>query len=407
MSTLIICLPQVAFSPAVIYDYALTGDGLKVANHAMSPPALLPVADRGGEVVVVVPVAMLSWHIVELPKGVGAGSPRLRVILDGLLEDQLLDESENLHFALAPGATTGLPVWVAACDKAWLRGHLQALEQAQHRVSRIVPEFAPETGPLQLHALGQVDLPQLVVLGGVGGGVMLLPLTSAALAVVPGPATPDEEVVISAEPSVAELAEHLLQRKVSLVTRQQRWLDAARSTWDLGQFDLASSGRARTFKRLSGLGRELWQVPAWRPARWGVVLVLLSNLIGMNVLAWKEQSELQARRDALLGTLTQTFPGVKVVIDAPLQMEREVAALRLATGAASGRDMEALLAALGSAAPADRSASNIDFAAGELRIKGLQLNAQEMSSLVVQLKGQGYSAKPEAEAVVIKQELVP
>jgi general secretion pathway protein L len=51
--------------------------------------------------------------------------------------------------------------------------------------------------------------------------------------------------------------------------------------------------------------------------------------------------------------LTSTFPkSVKVVVDAPLQMEREVAALRQATGAASGRDLESMLAALAAAAPA-------------------------------------------------------
>ena len=36
------------------------------------------------------------------PRALGAGSPRLRAVLEGLLEDRLLDEPETLHFALQP-----------------------------------------------------------------------------------------------------------------------------------------------------------------------------------------------------------------------------------------------------------------------------------------------------------------
>ena len=403
MSTLIIFLPPTLPGATPAYDYALTPDGRTLTDHASVPLALLPAAQRGGDVVAVVPVALLSWHSVELPKGVGAGSPRLRPILEGLLEDRLLDESVQIHLALAPGATGGGRVWVAACDKAWLRGHLQTLEAAQRPVTRIVPEFTPETGPLQVHAVGEADLPQLVVTGEVVGGMLRVPLAAAALALLPA-TSPDEDILVLAEPGVAALAEQLLQRKVSLLTRQQRWLAAARTPWDLAQFDLASSGRARTVKRLSGMGRELLQAPGWRPARWGAVLLLLVNLIGLNAWAWKEQSALQTRRAAVQGMLTQTFPQVKVVVDAPLQMEREVAALRQATGAASGRDLEAILAALGAALPADRAAGGIEFATGEARVKGLQLSAQEASSLSGQLRAAGYSARLEGDTVLIKQE---
>ena len=41
------------------------------------------------------------------------------------------------------------------------------------------------------------------------------------------------------------------------------------------------------------------------------------------------------------------------------------------------------------------------------RIKGLQLGPEEASSLSVQLKGQGYSARAEGDTMFIKQELAP
>ena len=133
-------------------------------------------------------------------------------------------------------------------------------------------------------------------------------------------------------------------------------------------------------------------------------MLLGAQLLGLNAWAWKEQSAFQARRAATQGLLTQTFPQVKLVVDAPLQMEREVSALRQATGATSGRDLEAMLAALGTAAPADRSAGAIDFLAGEVKIKGLQLSAQEASSLSAQLKSQGYAARQEGDALIVKQD---
>ena len=407
MSTLIISLPLAAHDATTGYDYALTPDGQTLKAHASVPLALLPAVERGRDVVAVVPMASLSWHTVELPKGVGPNSPRLRAILEGLLEDKLLDEAEHLHLALAPGAAVGALTWVAACDKRWLRGHLQALEASKRPVARLVPEFSPQTGPLQIYAVGEDDLPQLVVTGEAAGGVMCLPLTAAALALIPLVSAPDEEVLVLAEPGVAELAEQLLQRKVDLQTPPQRWLEAARSPWDLAQFELASSGRTRTYKRLSSVTRELLHAPGWRPARWGIVVLLLANLTGLNAWAWKEQSALQTQRLAVRATLMQTFPQVKVVVDAPLQMEREVAALRQATGAASGRDLDAMLAALAGALPADRAASAIEYVAGAARVKGLQLSAPEVASLAGQLKGQGYTAQVEGDALLLKQDLAP
>lgn len=353
----------------------------------------------------VVPASLLSWHAVELPKGVGLGSPRLRLVLENLLEDRLLDDTADLHMALAPGASVTGSVWVAVCNKTWLQGHLQALESAQRPITRVVPEFAPETGPLHVHAVGDADQQQLVATGEAVGGVLRIPLHASNIALVPS-SLPDEQSLIFAEPAVSELAEQLLERKVTLLTRSERWLDAARSPWDLAQFDMANSGRARTVKRLSGVLSDLLQSPSWRPARWGIAVLLGAQLLGLNAWAWKEQSAYQARRAATQGLLTQTFPQVKLVIDAPLQMEREVAALRQATGATSGGDLEALLGALGSAAPPDRTASAIDFLAGEVKVKGLQLTAQEASNLAGQLQGQGYAVRQDGDALVVKQETI-
>ena len=406
MNTLAIYLPQGAAGVTLTYDYALIADGHNLIDHACVSAAFLPATARASEVVAVVPVELLSWHRVELPKGMGTGSARLRPVLEGLLEDRLLDETTQLHLALEPAAGPGGgSVWVAACDKSWLRGHLQALETAQRRVSRVVPEFSPEAGVLRMHVISDAGLPQLIMTGGQVAGVMRLPLTSAAMALVPS-TEDDTEILMFAEPEVVELAEKLLQRKVELTTRPQRWLEAAQSSWDLAQFELASSSRLRAVKRLTMFARDLLHAPAGRPARWGFAFLVVIHLVGLNIWSWQVQNNLQAQRTAITTTLTQTFPQIKLVVDAPLQMERELVVLRQTSGTLSGRDLEPVLAALGSVARADLSLGAIEFMVGETRLKGLQLGAPEVSRISEQLQRLGYAARQDGDTFFIQQ-IVP
>jgi hypothetical protein len=56
---------------------------------------------------------------------------------------------------------------------------------------------------------------------------------------------------------VASLAEQLLQHASRSCSRRRALLQAARTRWDLAQFEFASSGRARAFKKLvHRLGRS-------------------------------------------------------------------------------------------------------------------------------------------------------
>ncbi len=363
----------------------------------------LPSPGRGFELVAVVPAAALSWHAVDLPEGLSTASPLLRTVLAGLLEDRLLDDLETMHLALAPERRTAAngQTWVAACDKAWLQGHLQLFESSQRPVTRIVPEFAPSQEPLQLHAVGDAESASWIMTGALANGLIRLPFSAATLSLLPQPAE-NEVWPVFAEPGLAAATEQMLESKVGLVTRQQRWLDAANSTWDLAQFDLAHSARSRTLKKITvGLG-ELLYAPQWRPVRWGALGLVLVNLLGLNVWAWQQNRNLAATRLAVQNTLTQTFPAVKVVVDAPLQMQREINVLRQANGTAAADDLEVMLAALSRANSGGRTLSSIDFANGELRIKGLDSDSQALGAVANQLSASGYTAQPEGDTVLIK-----
>jgi len=408
MSTLIVTLPKVLANPATLFDYVLSPDGQHLGEQSSAPAALLPNKGNAQEVVALVPVQLLSWHQVQLPKGILARrllsttSPqRLRAVLDGLLEDHLLDEPAQLHFALEPQPQAEAPVWVAACDRAWLQAALQVLEQAGLPVSRIVPAFAPSSLGESLQVIGEPGDAQVVCTA--RGGVTVWPLSKASVALLNWP----EDQSIAAEPSVAALAEQLFHRPVELVSSAQQRVNAAQSPWDLAQFDLVNSSRARTWKQLgSGFGRFLKE-PAWRAARLSLLALLLINLVGLITWAWKEQAAINAKKTAIREVLTRTFPGVRVVVDAPIQMNRELLALQQANGAASGRDLESLLGHLSAAAPAGLAPTAIDFVAGELRIKGVPLKPDEVAAMAFKLKPRGYGLSTEGESLLIKQVWAP
>jgi general secretion pathway protein L len=119
--------------------------------------------------------------------------------------------------------------------------------------------------------------------------------------------------------------------------------------------------------------------------------------------AWKEQSALSAKRVAIANTLTSTFPDVRVVVDAPLQMARAVTDLQRQSGLVTGADMEVMLARLQSAAPELQAPAAIEFIAGELRLKGLGVTANALSAIATKLQAQGYAVQLDGEDMIIKQ----
>jgi general secretion pathway protein L len=410
MSTLILTLPLARPGPATEYSFALSSDGHSATRHGSASAALLPDPGRAGEVVAVVPARALSWQRVPLPQGIGAQSPRLRAVLDGLLEERLLDDPAQLHFALQPGARPGAPAWVAICDRAWLRDALAALEAAGRPAARVVPVYAPgptASGQAEMDALGTPEDAHWAITGqGADQGVVLLPLSGAALALAGALTTGENAPPARAEPAVAALAEQVLGRPVLLHSASARALQAARSDWDLAQFDLASSGRTRALRKAGTLAGALLRAPQWRAARWGAGLLVLAHLLGLNALAWQERGALAAKQQAVRNTLTQTFPQVKVVVDAPVQMERELTLLRHTAGGMSGRDLEPMLAAASALAPGQLPTA-IDYSAGELRLRGTTLSAPDQASADSAARASGYRLRTEGDSLWLRAEATP
>lgn len=410
MRTLIVQLPLSPASAAVAYPHAWVHAPATAGRMAVhwAQAALLPTAERGSEVVLMVPAQALSWQQLELPAGLHKQPSRVLAALQGVLEDRLLADPASLHLALQTDwADTARP-WVAACDKAWLSGHLQALEAAGLTVHRIVPEVSPNTDALHVLALGDTESGWLWF-SHKERGVWGSPIKSVQASDWPAwlgrldDATPLQAM---AEPALASwLSDRLSDRPgtpAQLLQPQQHWLQALASDWDLAQFDLQTHTHARRLKSLQKFANALWTTPAWRPARWGLALLVLTQLVGLNAWAWKTRADWQAQRQAMTRILQETFPKTTVVVDAPLQMAREVARLRQGSGQLAPHDLESLLSALGQALPPGMSApTQLVFQPGQLQVQGLTLTAVQQQSIEQALQRQGYRWRAEDGGGVI------
>ena len=356
-----------------LFDYVSSVDGRTVAQSGQALAKDLP--RLGGEVVAVVPWQVLAWHNLTLPPGTGG---RLNAVLASLLEDSCLQDPNELHLVLSPTATSRLRqgglAMVAACGKDWLRQALAPLLAAGLRIQRLVPEVCPSptSNAAQLYLLDDGARSQALLCS--HDSVWRLPQASAALAA--WASIPNK--TLWCEPAVADTAQRLSEGMALLQTPQQRCLQACGNGWDLAQGEWAQHSGLRGWRWLQAAWRSLRFDPAWQATRRGAALLLLVNLLGLNLWAWQTQAQLSAQRDSVNALLTATFPQVKVVIDAPLQMRREVEALQKNSAQAQDADVDVMLQVLSTAWPAGAVPTQIDYRGGTLRLGGLNNEALDV-----------------------------
>jgi general secretion pathway protein L len=253
----------------------------------------------------------------------------------------------------------------------WLRDALQALEATQAARGRVVPGPLPGATDAVL-VLG--TCPEDALLAATPGdqGVVLCPWLRPAW---PSGLDADPPPPLVAEPAVACAGRTGPGRSAQLQTEHERALLAARSpgTWPRWT---ASSGRTRTLRKAEPGRPTAARAPmARRP-------------LGRRRAAAGAPG--RAQRLGLAGTpdagrqescCTQRphadFPAGQGSGRCPLQMERELAQLRRAAGSAARPG--GLLAAAAQALPAQAQPSAIDFGAGELRLKGLNLTETDLA----------------------------
>jgi general secretion pathway protein L len=100
--------------------------------------------------------------------------------------------------------------------------------------------------------------------------------------------------------------------------------------------------------------------------------------------------------------LRETFPNVPVVVDAPVQMQREVGALAQSRGAADV-DVPRLLTAVSAAGGNTKVFTSLDLNASELRLKSGSLSDADAGALTSAIGAQGWQVRIQGDQLVLQR----
>lgn len=313
-----------ADSPAE-WSFVFSRDGQSVTEEGSAPLAQLPKAER---VVLVAQDEDVTWLPAQLPK---TAANRLREALAGLLEEQLLEDPALTHLAVSrQGLQDSHTTWVAALHKPWVQQMLAQLGAAGLAADGLVSLSEPGSAVVA-HARTAFDGQTVAVVSGPHGVAVLPTAWQGWTGRLPSVAE------WTSEPSAARtLADHGITA-AALQAPAQRALAAAAQHSNLLQFDLAPRMKgARALLAVWSAFKE----PRLRALRYGLMGLVLVQILGLNAQAWQARRDLAALQARGEQVLRDAFPSVQVVVDPAVQMEREVAALRRASGQPGPADLE-------------------------------------------------------------------
>ncbi|WP_454736795.1 type II secretion system protein GspL [Cupriavidus necator] len=341
----------------------------------------LPAAERLVLILAASDVLLTTASVPPLPPA------RLKQALPNLIEDALATDAQPCHIGVGPALDDGVPVrgprgprrrLLMVADRAWLRAVLDAFAEHRHRRRHVlaaqlcVPltapaEISPEPslGPAGESAAPETtpEQPATLVVEAAAGAFaqtdeLLDPAAVAASRAAPAPAHQWQLTVrtgahagyglllgddaLAAWQALAPAGTWYADAEAAAEAPVPDLGQAARTSWrlwvegaqaclrepalDLAQFEFAQ-GRA-----------DRWNLLAWRVPLALLAGILLVQILGMNthwLLLRREQQRLEA---AQLQTLRSTFPQIPTVLDAPLQMRRQVEQLRIASGRSTPED---------------------------------------------------------------------
>lgn len=310
------------------WHWARVDEAGTVLAQGRAPAEGLAALSGRERVALVVPTGWVAWHAVALPAGRSARSPQA---LAGLLEDDLLDEPDRLHWALGPAAVQGR-TWVAVLRDDRLQAAVAAAQAPGWTVERLFAESHPLPSPvLWVHALDGV--PTAVLAG--PDGVATVPL--ADLDALLPPDAPQGNAPTDAAPSPAALTYAAdpaafddaraarPQAPWQALPAAQRWADARRDGPDLAQFAWRRRIGGAWWQRALRLLREAGTDPAWAPARWGVAAAAAVPLLAVPVAAWQARQAERALHAEAQRIARAALPQAPVLLDPPRQLAQALA----------------------------------------------------------------------------------
>jgi general secretion pathway protein L len=340
MTILQIYLPEAGFvaDNDVALKYALRANTGELQRSGVAAPAELPRADQ---VEIIVPASLVLFTEVKLPPVRGQ---KLRQLLPFAVEEKILSDPDQVQVATGLRDADGF-TRVAIVDRAWLDGVCDRLRLLGFRPERgyaetCLPELEPQAWTLIWDGHeGYVRTAQGagLALDGMGDDGVPFALRRAVQEAKDKQRLP-EKIILRATDAAArvpDLALWTTQLGVSVVPGQD-WEWAPRFLNTTNAINLLQGD----YSPSSSL-REL--VPQLRP-----ILLLTGLIIGAQVLAtgadwWRLNREKKALTTDMDKAFRAAFPDAKVVVDAPLQMQRNLAELRRASGQQQATDFLPLL----------------------------------------------------------------
>ncbi|MEN9314996.1 MAG: Cholera toxin secretion protein epsL [Pseudomonadota bacterium] len=296
---------------------------------------------------------------------------RLAQAIPNLLEDLLLQDPATCAVALGPAMSGGERL-VAVIDRAWFEFALGAFERRGFRIEAAWPaQLLLPVSPANWSVRASDDVLVLRTSGTDGFGWTL-------------PGEPEEREAAIADALQAAMSGGDRPARVDALAPQAD--DAAMLGRVLAGLGVPSSAvpafvpdrsPVDLLAARSGTAGSRWMAGvdwrAWRtPAAMGLAC-LFAFLAGLN-LHWaalsRERAELRARMETVF---RETFPAAQVVIDPVLQMQRQVADLRLGAGRSGPADFLPLLVRFSEAlGPGMRDGfASIDYRDGRLKARPL------------------------------------
>ena len=291
--------------------------------------------------------ADVAWHRITVPK---APAAKLRAALSGLLEEALLDDDDALHLALAPDAVAGQSAgWRWSRRGGWRRSSSARQGRRRGRPRRAVAVAGRRAAGHFFDAAAEAgNAPEPALTLADADGLVCLPL-AGSLARALLPAMTAQPTHWTTTPSAAAAAERWLGAPVHGADRCRAFAAVRALALEPAPVRpraapprharVARPGQAPPQPRMAagarGPGRP--RGPAGGgPERLG--------------LAATPRHRRQAP-GAWSSCCKAAHPQVRAVLDAPVQMQRETEALRVAAGEPGDGDLEALLAAAAAAWP--------------------------------------------------------
>ncbi|QEZ48149.1 type II secretion system protein GspL [Cupriavidus oxalaticus] len=363
-------------------DAARRGPGStapEVLREGHARIADLPAAERLVLILAASDVLLTTAAVPPLPPA------RLKQALPNLIEDALASDAQPCHIGVGPALDGSAAIrgprrrLLMVADRAWLRAVLDAFAEHRHRRRHVLP--------------AQLCVP----LAAAGAPITEPPITEA-----PGAeptlrpaeeAVPDEPATLVVESAASALADggglldSATEPAAALASQWQLTVRTgahagyglvlggdALAAWqalapDGTWYADAAAAAAAPIPALRGAARAGWPLwiegaqaclrePAldlaqfefaqgradrWNLAAWRVPLALLAGIVlvqvlGMNIHWLLLRNEQQRVEAAQQQALRSAFPQTQAILDAPLQMRRQVEQLRIASGRSTPED---------------------------------------------------------------------